>query len=159
MLRQPRGQESSRVEATSAPRPRVQQSGGYVSPEAKSPAEWRLQSSRVEATLAARPRVLQSGGCLSRGPESSRVEATSAGAQSPAEWRLPQQGPRVQQSGGYISRGPESSRVEAKLAQRPRVQQGGDYVCSVWNEYSNIRSEKPTSIQSLKNGIRASPRA
>ena len=26
-----------------------------------------------------------------------------------------------------------------------------------WNEYSNIRSEKPTSIRSLKNGIRASP--
>ena len=27
-----------------------------------------------------------------------------------------------------------------------------------WNEYSNIRSEKSTSIRSLKNGIRASPR-
>ena len=27
----------------------------------------------------------------------------------------------------------------------------------LWNEYSNIRSEKPTSIRSLKNGIRARP--
>ena len=26
-----------------------------------------------------------------------------------------------------------------------------------WNEYSNIRSEKPTSIRSLKNGIRDRP--
>ncbi|CAL8290434.1 unnamed protein product [Arctogadus glacialis] len=130
ILRQPRGQESSRVEATSAPRPRVQQSGGYVSPEAKSTAEWRLRQPRgqessrveatVEATLAQRPRVLQSGGYISRGPESSRVEAKSA------------QRPRVQQGGGYVSSGPESSRV-GWLHQRvvhaaPHTQTGGSLI-------------------------------
>ncbi|CAL8275200.1 unnamed protein product [Gadus morhua 'NCC'] len=62
------GKESSRVEAMSAQRPRVQQSGGYVS---RVP-----ESSRMR-------------GYVSRGPESSRLRGyVSPEAQSPAEWRL-----------------------------------------------------------------------